>query len=283
MLSLTQESATPNPSPPEASTGADGLRRTPFLVRFWRAAWRRKSGLVACLFLLAIIVVALLAPHIAPRDPNAQFLLHRLRPPMWAEGGSAQYILGTDHLGRDVLSRILHGARISLAVGITAVLVSAGIGVPLGLWAGYAGGRVDNVLMRIADIQMAFPAVLLAIAIIAVVGPSLTNLILVLGVTGWVVFARVARAQALVLREVEYVQAARAMGASDVAILFRHVLPNAVSSIIVVGTTQVAQVIISEAALSFLGLGVPISVPTWGGMLNEAKLYLSLAGWLRCW
>lgn len=277
MLSSTLASATHDA---DTVTESELLRRPPLTVRLWRAAWRRKTTLLAVIFLAVIIAIALFAPYVAQYDPNAQSLLKRLRPPVWLEGGTADHILGTDQLGRDVLSRIIYGARVSLTVGITAVLVAAFIGVPLGLWAGYAGGRVDNVLMRIADVQMAFPAVLLAIAIIAVVGPNLTNLILVLGITGWVSFARVARSQVLVLRDVEYVQAARALGASDIVILFRHVLPNTVSTLIVIGTTQVAQFIISEAALSFLGLGVPIAVPTWGGMLNEAKLYLSFASWV---
>ena len=246
---------------------------------WWRRLKRRRSSLLAVLFLALVIGVAIFAPLVAPHDPNAQDLGRKLEPPFLMKGGSVEHLLGTDQLGRDILSRIILGSRVSLSVGIFSVAVSSGIGVVAGLLAGYFGERLDTVIMRIADVQLAFPGILLAIAIIAVVGPSLRNLIVVLGITGWVTHARVVRAQTMSLRQLEFVQAARALGLSDFWIMLRHVLPNVFASILVIGTVQVGGFIVSEAGLSFLGLGVPLSTPTWGGMLNDAQLYLSSVSW----
>lgn len=261
------------PDSPESARGARGSL-------WWRRLILRRSSLLAMLFLVVVVSVALFAPLIAPHDPNEQHLEHKLQPPFWKEGGDARYLLGTDQLGRDILSRIIWGSRVSLSIGIFSVAVAGTIGVLAGLVAGYFGGRLDTAIMRIADVQLAFPGILLAIAIIAVVGPSLRNLIVVLGVTGWVTQARVVRAQTMSLRELDFVQAARALGASDLSIMLRHILPNVFASVLVIATVQVGGFIVSEAGLSFLGLGVPLSTPTWGGMLNDAQLYLLSANWL---
>src|SRR5213078_1174260 len=224
--------------------------------------------------------LAALAPVLSPADPIKNSLLDRLTPPMWAAGGDAKHPLGTDTLGRDVASRLLHGARVSLAVGFSAVLVAGVIGVALGLVSGWYGGRVDDALMRLGDVQLAFPVLVLAIAVLAVLGASVTNLIVVLGVTGWITYARIVRGEVLALRERDFVAAARALGAGDGWILRRHLLPNVLPPITVVATFSVARTIIAEASLSFLGLGIPAPAPSWGSMLDEGRNYITTAWWL---
>jgi len=196
------------------------------------------------------------------------------------DGGSWAHPLGTDTLGRDVVSRLLYGARVSLSVGFSAVILAGTLGVALGLVSGYYGGRLDDALMRLGDVQLAFPALVLAIAVLAVVGSGLGNVVLVLGVTGWVTYARIARGETLSLRHREFVEGARALGARDTAILWRHVLPNVLPSITVVATFSVARTIIAEASLSFLGLGIPPPAPSWGAMLDEGRNYLTTGWWL---
>jgi len=230
---------------------------------------------LAALVLAGLVLIAVFANVIAPSDPSAQNLLLRFSPPT-----SPGHWLGTDSLGRDVLSRLIAGSRISLSVGVVAVLISGVLGTSVGIVAGYFGGLLDQVLMRLADIQLAFPSILLALAILAVLGPGFLNVLLVLGITGWVAYARVIRAQVLSLREREYVLAARALGAGHAEILLRHILPNAVAPLIVIATLQVASVIIAEASLDYLGVGVPVQTVTWGGMLNDGQLYLGTAWWL---
>ena len=224
--------------------------------------------------------LAALAPALAPDDPVRNDLLARLTPPMWLDGGSWRHPLGTDTLGRDVVSRLLYGARVSLLVGFSAVVVAGGLGVVLGLVAGYYGGRLDDLLMRLGDVQLAFLALVLAVAVLAVVGAGLGNVVLVLGVTGWVTYARIARAETLSLRHREFVESARALGARDAAILWRHVLPNVLPPLVVVATFSVARTIIAEASLSFLGLGIPPPAPSWGAMLDEGRNYLTTGWWL---
>ena len=241
---------------------------------------RKRAGLIGLVIVLLNVVVALSAPVLAPHDPLDQDVARRLLPPVWLAGGGHEYLLGTDQLGRDILSRIIYGSRISLLIGLLSVVLSLPIGVGLGLLAGYFTGRLDDITMRIADVQLAFPFILLAITIAGVLGPSPRNVILILAVGGWVVYARLARGQALSLREKEFIEAARSLGGGSIRILFRHMLPNVVSPIIVVGTFGVAQMILLESSLSFLGLGVQPPTPSWGGMLNDGRPYITVAWWL---
>jgi peptide/nickel transport system permease protein len=243
-------------------------------------ARRQGVALLGLAVVVASTALAVLAPALAPDDPVRNDLLERLTPPMWLDGGSARHPLGTDTLGRDVVSRLLYGARVSLIVGFSAVVVAGALGVLLGLLAGYYGGRLDDLLMRVGDVQLAFPALVLAIAVLAVLGSGLVNVVVVLGVTGWVTYARIARAETLSLRHREFVESARALGAGDPAILWRHVLPNVLPPLVVVATFSVARTIIAEASLSFLGLGLPPPAPSWGAMLDEGRNYLTTGWWL---
>jgi len=233
---------------------------------------------VAVVALTALVAIA--APAVAPADPVRNDLLSRLTPPAWMAGGSWEHPLGTDTLGRDIVSRLLYGARVSLIVGFSAVIVAGALGLALGLVSGYYGGRLDDVLMRVGDVQLAFPALVLAVAVLAVVGSGLITIVIVLGVTSWVTYARIARGEALSLRNREFVEGARALGAGDLAILWRHLLPNVLPSITVIATFSVARTIIAEASLSFLGLGLPAPAPSWGAMLDEGRNYLTTGWWL---
>ena len=246
-------------------------------VRRRRLSFRAVFGLTV---LIAMGAAALLAPQIAPWDPTRQMLLKRLRPPMWEARGMREHPLGTDHLGRDILSRILYGGRISLGVGLSAVTLSCLIGVTLGLLAGFHGGRTDAFIMRIVDVFLAIPYILLAMGVVFALGASLVNVILVMAVTRWVQFARVVRADVLSIREREFVSGARARGNRSMRLLLRHVLPNALTPIIVVATLELAFMIIYESALSFLGLGVQPPTPTWGWMLADGRNYIATAWWL---
>lgn len=222
---------------------------------------------------------ALFATVLAPFSYKDQNLPKALSPPFWYPDGDIHYPLGTDHLGRDLLSRIIYGARISLAVGAGAVLVGGTIGTATGVVSGFFGGRVDSVLMRLADTQLSFPAIFLAIAIMAVLGRGLFNLVAVLGFVTWVQYARVARGSTLVVKETEFVAAAHAIGANSFHIIIRHVLPNVMPPIFVIATLNVSRVILSEAGLSFLGLGVQPPLPTWGGMLSDGRQVFNIAWW----
>ena len=236
---------------------------------------------IAGAIVIAIVVIfAEFAPWIAPHDPNLQNLAVALKPPSWLSGGTATYLLGTDDLGRDIFSRIVWGSRVAGIVGLSSVAIGGIIGVGLGVIAGYFGGLVDDVIARIADVQFAFPAVLLAIAVVGVVGPSLLTVIITIGITGWVQYVRVVRAETLSLRERDFIQAAIAAGASPPRIILRHVLPNVSSSITVLSTFGIARAIILESALSFLALGVPPDVPSWGTMLADGRQFLDTAWWL---
>jgi len=248
--------------------------------RAWRKLARNPAAILGALILLLVVGAALTAPWIAPHDPAKQSLLRRFTPPVWTAGGNPAYPLGTDQVGRDILSRMIHGARISLLVGVLAVVVSVLIGVTLGLVSGFVGGRVDMVLMTIVDITWSFPQLLLALAFVAALGPSLVTIVLVLGFTGWERYARVVRAEVLALREKDFIEAARAMGVGSLRILRVHVLPNTFSSIVVLSTLQVAQAILQEAALSFLGVGSGRTYPTWGQMIALGRDFVSVAWWL---
>ncbi len=236
-------------------------------------------ALASAMLLVLIVLAAILAPLLAPFNPTFQDLAARLLPPFRASP-TGLHLLGTDALGRDVLSRLIFGSQISLIVGLTSVLVAGALGVALGLVAGYAQGAWDNLIMRVGDVQLAIPFLVLALATVAAVGPSLFNLIVVLGVTGWVQYARIVRAETLSVKRREFVDAARVLGATPSRILLRHVLPNVTSSIIVVGTLQVSRMILFEASLSFLGLGVPPPTPTWGGMVADGRTYVDTAWWV---
>jgi peptide/nickel transport system permease protein len=234
----------------------------------------------ALLVLAIVIAVAIAAPWLAPHDPTFIDVGERLKPPTWSPGGSPRYILGTDSLGRDVLSRLIFGSRVSIVVGLTVVLISGSIGVTLGLIAGFRGGWIDDVIMRLVDIQLSFPFLLLAIAFLAVLGPGLGNVILVLAIWGWVPYARVVRGETLALREQEFVLASRSVGVRSFGIVFRHILPNTWAATIVIASLSVASTILAEASLSFLGLGVKPSVPTWGGMLADGRQFITRAWWI---
>jgi peptide/nickel transport system permease protein len=247
-------------------------------------AWRRfafnPAALAGVLILLVVVSAAVLAPWVAPHDPAKQSLLRRFTPPVWQAAGNTAYPLGTDQVGRDVLSRIVHGARISLLVGVAAVIVSLLVGVTAGLVSGFVGGKVDAVIGTIVDVTLSFPQILLALAFVAALGPSLVTIIVVLGLTGWERYTRVVRAEVMALREKEFVEAARAMGVGWLRIIVRHVLPNTVSSIVVLSTLQVAQAILAEAALSFLGVGSGSAYPTWGQMISLGRDFVTVAWWL---
>ncbi|MEV6262842.1 ABC transporter permease [Streptomyces sp. NPDC051784] len=245
-----------------------------------RTLLRNRLAVAALAFLALAVLCALLAPLIAPADPNAQNLLERLQPPAWQHGGSAAHLLGTDQLGRDLLSRVIHGTRVSLLVGAGAALLAGVIGTLIGLASGYFGGVVDRVLMRIADVQLAFPAILLALAIVGFLGSGLWYVILVLGVTGWVSYARVVRSEVLSLRTRDFITEARAIGVGDAVIMRRHLLPNVMAPLATIGTLHVAAAIVAEASLSYLGLGVPKETVTWGSMLADGQLYLGTAWWV---
>jgi peptide/nickel transport system permease protein len=245
----------------------------------WRRVIRSRAAITGLSIVGLVIFMAIAAPWIAPHNPRAVDVANTLKPPSWAAGGDPTHALGTDSLGRDVLSRVIYGSRISLVVGVATVVIAGVVGVLLGLVSGYYGGALDDTIMRIAEIQMAFPFILLALLIMAILGPGLVNIILVLGVSGWVAYGRVVRGQVLQLRANEFIEAARAIGANHWRVVFRHVLPNAVAPIIVIATFMVASAIVSEAALTFLGLGVEATTPTWGIMLAEGRDYLQVAWW----
>ena len=247
---------------------------------FLRRLARRRTSLFGLVVVAVVVVTALAAAVVTPFDPIEQDIGERLKAPLTRDAAGRVHPLGTDHLGRDILARIVFGARPALLVGFAAVAISGVLGMVTGLVAGYFGGRIDDLLMRLADIQLAFPFILLAIAVIGVLGPSLTTIICVIGVSSWVVYARIVRGAALSLREREFVQAAQALGSRDGRILVRHVLPNVFTPWLVVATLDMARVIVIESALSFLGLGVQPPTPTWGGMLADGRVYISTAWWL---
>jgi peptide/nickel transport system permease protein len=249
-------------------------------VVFLRRLARRRTALFGLVVVAVVVVAALGASWLTPWDPVEQDIANRLKPPGSLDPAGRVHLLGTDHLGRDILARIIFGAQPALMVGFAAVAISGLLGMAVGLVSGYFGGRVDDVFMRLADIQLAFPFILLAIAVIGVLGPSLPVIIVVIGVSSWVVYARVVRGSVLSLREREFVQAAFALGSRDGRILLRHILPNALTPWMVVATLDMARVIVIESALSFLGLGVQPPTPTWGGMLADGRVYISTAWWL---
>jgi peptide/nickel transport system permease protein len=258
----------------------DTQSRDPRTGRFLAALVRSPKALFAVAIIVVIVACALFSPLLAPYDPGLQSLAGRLQPPLSTAADGQFHLLGTDHLGRDILSRLIYGARISLVVGIGASLAAGTLGVLLGLTSGYFGGFIDDAIMRLCDIQLALPYILMAIALLAIVGSGLVNIILVLSLTQWVTYARVVRGGVLSEKAKDYVLAARALGFGSGRIMFRYILPNVFAPVIVIATFSVAQTIIAEAALSFLGLGMPASIPSWGKMLADGRTYLVIAWWL---
>jgi peptide/nickel transport system permease protein len=237
-------------------------------------------SIMGSVIILVLIVTAIFAPLIAPHDPTAGSLDNRLIPPCWQEGGTSEHLLGTDLLGRDILSRIIWGARTSLTVAAIAILVAGITGSLLGIAAGYLGGWVDIIIMRTADLAFAFPAILLALVLAVVLGASFFNIIIVISLILWAEYARMARGEALRVKEMDFVALAKVAGCSKLSIMIRHILPNVASSLIVLATLQVGIVIIIESSLSFLGVGIPPPTPDWGSMISEGRSYIVSAWWL---
>lgn len=261
--------------------GTPPLQQSRF-IRILRSVLRKKTAVFGGFVLGLFVLIAILAPVLAPHDPGKQNLKLRLAPPigLGLENASIEYPLGNDNLGRDVFSRLIVGSRVSLVVGVITVVLTTLLGSMIGAMAGYYRGRFDNVVMRLVDIWMAFPDILLAIAFAAALGLGLFNLIVALALTNWVVYCRVVRAEVLVLREQEYVMAVRSLGGSNMRIIMLHILPNVLSSILVIATLQFGTVIVTEASMSFLGISVQSSVPTWGGMLADGREFMRQAWWL---
>ncbi|MDB5560860.1 MAG: hypothetical protein JWN11_278 [Hyphomicrobiales bacterium] len=230
--------------------------------------------------MLAVVLLAIFAPYVAPYDPYKQNLVARLKPPFFMQGGSLKFLLGTDNYGRDLLSRLIFGSRISLLVAIASMLLSCVIGLTAGIVAGYRGGRTEQAIMRLADAQMAFPDILLAIIVAAALGGGALNLIIVLGISRWMIYARVVFGLTRSVKQREFVEAAASYGARDSYIVFRHILPQLIPVLTVLSTLQIAQMILQETALSFLGLGVPPPAATWGNILAEGRDRLFAAPWI---
>ena len=271
------------PAPPAASAPAD--QAAPRSRLGWqdyaRALVADRVALVACCFVLLIVGSAIAAELVAPHDPYVQALRLRNKPPLTpaVEPGAVPHLLGTDALGRDTLSRLIFGARISLAVGFATVLISGSFGVLLGLLAGFYRGKVEDVVMRVVDLQMSLPSLLLALFVLFVLGPGVQNLILVMVITRWMVYARITRGMMLSLRELTYVEAARAIGCRDRRIVLRHMVPNLLSPLLVLATLEIATMMLSLAALDFLGLGIQPPESSWGLMLAQGREYITSAWW----
>ncbi len=229
---------------------------------------------------LIVIVVAVTAPWIAPRSYYEMKLPHKLRPPFWEEGGSLKYPLGTDSLGRDILSRMIGGARTSLVASILSILIGAVVGISIGVFAAYRGGLVDAVLMRVCDGFLSFPMILLALILAIATGPSMRTVVLAIGLVVWARYARVIRSEALSLKERDFVAYARMVRCSELRVLMRHMLPNLVGTILVLATLQIGWAIVVEASLSFIGAGIPPPHPSWGSMVAAGREYIGMAWWL---
>ena len=249
-------------------------------INFFKSLFSYKWAVISIIWLIVIINTAIFANIISPHDPNRNNIMERVAPPLAQDKqGNIKYLIGSDGLGRDSFTRLLYGARVSLIVGFASVFVGGFIGISLGMIAGYYGKLTDDIIMRLADIQLAFPFILLAILFLVVLGEGLVNLILVLGIGQWVTYARIARAQTISQKEKEYVEAAKALGESHTSIIFGSILPNILAPLIVIASFNVASVILAEASLSFLGLGVPHNIPTWGAMLAESRDHIFAKRW----
>lgn len=247
---------------------------------FLRRLSQARIGIIGLGMVAFMLALAFFAPFISPKDPLEQDLQARLRPPFWDEKNDPQYKLGTDPVGRDMLSRLIYGSRISLSVGFLTMGFSAIVGITLGILAGYYRGIIDSLISNSVNIMMSFPYILLAISVMAAIGPGYGNLIMVLGLTGWPVYTHLVRAEVIELKTRDFVTAARALGGRDSGVVLKHLLPNLVSSIIVLATFELARMIIRESFLSFLGLGIPPPMASWGGMLAEGRSYMLGLWWL---
>ncbi len=248
--------------------------------KFLRRLGQARVGVAGLAMLSLILASALLAPWISPKNPLEQNLVARLKPPFWDEGTDPGYKLGTDPVGRDMLSRLLHGGRISLSIGFLTMSFSAIVGISLGILAGYYRGWLDSIISNIVNIMMSFPYILLAISVMAAAGPGYKNLVMVLGLTGWPIYTRLVRAEVIELKGRDFVTAARALGGRDSGVILKHIVPNLASSIIVLATFEMARMIIRESFLSFLGLGIQPPMASWGGMLAEGRTYMLNLWWL---
>jgi len=236
--------------------------------------------IIPAIILVVAIIMALFAPLLAPYPEDQIALTDRLMPPAFIEGGSSAHLLGTDLVGRDILSRLIYGARISLSVALVVILITAGVGTVLGIAAGYLGGRIDAFLMRVTDISLAFPAILIALLFAATIGPSFWTVVIAISLLGWAPYARLIRGEALKLREADFVAQARIIGTSPARIMVRHIFPNIVNPLIIMATLSVGMVILTEAVLSYLGAGIPPPAASWGNMVNDGRSLLDVAWWI---
>ncbi len=271
-MTATNISSAPSPSvlPPRAS------RLRPLVEELWRD----KVGLAGLSVIVLLVLMAIFAPLIAPYDPAMQSVAVRLRPPAWLSGGTWEHVLGTDQLGRDILSRVIYGARTSLVVGVSVVFCAGSFGVLLGLFAGFKGGRVDAMIMRAVDVQVAFPGLLMILLIVSVVGPGLETIIVVLALTNWMIYARVVRGIVLSVRQTAYVEAAEMIGCKPGRVVFKHILPNLTSPLLTLGILEFTNIVLAEAAMSFLGLGIQPPATSWGLDVANGKDYIFVAWWL---
>jgi peptide/nickel transport system permease protein len=265
---------------PMSAERAPGALALPEIELPGAAAPRRRLPVVPLGIIGVFVLMAILAPVLSPADPHSQSLRNRFKPPVWMEGGTTPHLLGTDRLGRDMLSRIIWGSRVSLAAGVVTVLLASAFGAAVGLVAGYYGGRTDAALMRITDATMSFPVILLALILAVTVGPSFTNVVVAIAVILWARYARVIRGQVLTLMGLDFIAQARIAGAGAWRIISRHLLPNTLNTLVVLVTLQVGYVIIVEASLSFLGAGIPPPTPAWGSMIAEGREFVTSAWWV---
>lgn len=248
--------------------------------QFIKELIRCRTAFLGAIIVLSFILIAIFAPFIAPNDPLKASIINRLRPPFWMERGSITYLLGADEIGRDILSRIIYGARVSILVGLVTVAISGFLGILLGSFAGYFRGRFDAILSRFADLLLSFPYLIFAIFLMSIVGPGFFNLIVILCFKSWVNFFRLSRGEMISEKTKEYVEAAQALGESDIKIIFKEILPNIIHSLLVLATLRVGFFIILEASLSFLGLGIQPPTPAWGSMINSGRAYMLSAWWV---
>ena len=250
------------------------------LFYLWRLLWRDKAGLIGLLVFLLIIFSAIFAPVLAPHDPLQQDLYASRQPPAWTEEGSTEHLLGTDNLGRDIFSRIIYGSRVSILVGFLGVSMAFTFGIIIGLFAGFKGGRTDNIIMTLTNMVLALPYLVFVVFIAAVLGRSLLNVVLIFGLTNIPIFVRVTRGEVLRLREEGYIEAAISIGQKTPAIIFKHIMPNLIGPLVTLATFEMSAMIFYEAGLGFLGLSVPPTIPSWGNMLAEGRQYLTVYPWM---